>query len=166
MPDTTLSQAIQEAYAAAPTDEIVYHTLEFNHPLFPGPVRVVQGFDEITAGTPPEVWQAVPFDLKLPTLTNTGPPQLSITLDNVSRDLMRAIDVATESGEQVTVTYRAFLKSNLGQAQNNPPMVLSIVTINATPTTITATASLSNFTNKRWPRLIYRDEDYPGLSAV
>lgn len=31
MPDATLSQAIQEAYASAPASEVIYHTLEFRH---------------------------------------------------------------------------------------------------------------------------------------
>ena len=34
MPDPTLSEAIQEAYAHAPTDAIILHTLELRHPDF------------------------------------------------------------------------------------------------------------------------------------
>lgn len=34
MPDPTLSAAILEAYASAPTDEVIYHTLEIWHPVF------------------------------------------------------------------------------------------------------------------------------------
>jgi hypothetical protein len=34
MPDPTLSEAIQEAYAHAPSDAIILHTLELRHPDF------------------------------------------------------------------------------------------------------------------------------------
>ncbi len=34
MPDTTLSEALKEAYASAPSDVILLHTLELRHPSF------------------------------------------------------------------------------------------------------------------------------------
>ena len=34
MPDPALSQAIKEAYAAAPSDVVILHTLELRHPAF------------------------------------------------------------------------------------------------------------------------------------
>ena len=48
MPDPTLSQAIKEAYAAAPSDVVILHTLELRHPDFedddgnPTAIRVVR----------------------------------------------------------------------------------------------------------------------------
>jgi hypothetical protein len=161
--DTTLSQAIKEAYASAPVDDIIYHTLEFYHATFPTPVYVVQGFDSITTGNPAVTWTAIPFSLTLPEVTPSGPPQLQLSVDNVSRDLMDAIDSAAESGQQIRVTYRAFLASDLSSAQNDPPLTLNLRSINVTPTVITATASLYNFTNRKWPRGVYRDEQFPGL---
>ena len=34
MPDPSLSAAIKEAYASAPTDTVILHTLELRHPDF------------------------------------------------------------------------------------------------------------------------------------
>ena len=34
MPDTTLSEALKEAYASAPSDVVLLHTLELRHPSF------------------------------------------------------------------------------------------------------------------------------------
>ena len=34
MPDPSLTQAIQEAYASAPSDVVILHTLELRHPEF------------------------------------------------------------------------------------------------------------------------------------
>jgi hypothetical protein len=34
MPNAALSEAIKEAYASAPSDQIILHTLELRHPAF------------------------------------------------------------------------------------------------------------------------------------
>ena len=34
MPDVTLSEALREAYASAPSDVVILHTLELRHPDF------------------------------------------------------------------------------------------------------------------------------------
>ena len=34
MPNTALSEAIKEAYASAPSQQIILHTLELRHPSF------------------------------------------------------------------------------------------------------------------------------------
>lgn len=51
MPDPALSAAIREAYASAPADVIVLHTLEIWHPAFvedgvAKPIRVVRNFED------------------------------------------------------------------------------------------------------------------------
>ena len=49
MSDDTLSQAIKEAYASAPANVIIYHTMELWHPAFTDPIRVVRDYDDLTA---------------------------------------------------------------------------------------------------------------------
>ena len=49
MPDPSLSDAIIEAYATAPTDQVIYHTLELWHPIFTAPIRVVRDNAAISA---------------------------------------------------------------------------------------------------------------------
>ena len=49
MPDSTLSQVIMEAYAAAPSDVVVYHTLEINHAAFTQPIYVVRDNADLEA---------------------------------------------------------------------------------------------------------------------
>ena len=56
MPDPTLSQAIREAYAAAPSDVVILHTLELRHPAFvnddesPTAIRVVRDHRDLEDG--------------------------------------------------------------------------------------------------------------------
>lgn len=47
MPDPALSQALREVFASAPTDAIVFDTLELRHPSFSEPIRVVRNFTDI-----------------------------------------------------------------------------------------------------------------------
>lgn len=47
MPDPALSQAIREAYAAAPADVVILHTIEVRHPAFAAPIRVVRNFPDV-----------------------------------------------------------------------------------------------------------------------
>ena len=44
MPDPALGQAIREAYASAPADVVILHTLEIRHPTFTAPIRIVRNF--------------------------------------------------------------------------------------------------------------------------
>lgn len=161
MTDSTLSQAVKEAYASAPADEVIYHTIEITHPDFDLPVSVVRGFDNITAGG--RNWTALPFDLSLPEASAGGSPRLMLTMDNVGPELMAALEAAAESSEPITVTYRAFLSSDLTTVVNDPPTELTLSTVSATPTTVTATATLRDIANRKFPRQVYRAEDFPGL---
>ena len=49
MPDDTLSLAIKEAYASAPSNLVIHHTLEIWHPNFTTPIRVVRDHVDLTA---------------------------------------------------------------------------------------------------------------------
>ena len=49
MPDPSLSAAIKEAYASAPTDTVILHTLELRHPDFVAPIRDVNDHANLTA---------------------------------------------------------------------------------------------------------------------
>ena len=46
---TDLTTALKEAYASAPTNVIIYHTLELYHPSFTQAIRVVRDFDPLQA---------------------------------------------------------------------------------------------------------------------
>lgn len=160
MPDPNLNAAIQEAYATAP-EIVVYHCLEFQHPLFAQSIRVVQGFEDITAQG--VLWQAMPFDLKPPDIHDQGPPMMTITLDNVSGAVVRAIESIIDSEEPVIVTYRAFLETDLTQPANGAGISLALTAIVATASQVTGTCTLAPMSNMRWPTKIYTDDEYPGL---
>ncbi len=55
MPNAALSEAIKEAYASAPSEQIILHTLELRHPAFvdeagqPVAIRVVRDTSDLWA---------------------------------------------------------------------------------------------------------------------
>lgn len=174
MTDTTLSQAIKEAYASAPADIIIYHTLELYHPSFSVPIRVVRDYVNLTAtleaGAPRDASTAVTFiafnfDFVKPEITPNGLPQITITMDNVDRSIVANIEAAMSSTQLITVIYREFISSNLSVPQNNPPLALTIMTISADMFKVTATAGFPNLMNKKFPTLEYSAEVFTGLIA-
>jgi len=172
MSDSSLSEALKEAYASAPADDIIYHTLEFRHPAWVTPIRVVRDFVSLTAtleadapANPSEavVFTGYPFDMVRPELTDDAAPQLTITIDNVSLEIEDAINQAQLTTDQVEVTYRPYLASDLSAPSMDPPITFTVASISATQFQLTATAVLGDFGNRRFPFEEYTATRFPGL---
>lgn len=173
MPDPALSEAIREAYAIAPVDEVIVHTLELHHPAFAVPIRVVRdrvAVDaRLEAGAPlnaGEIVTFVPyaFDIVPPDQTTGGAPQAVIEIDNVSRDILVQVRAAIREAAPVQAIYRAYLASGLTDGpENDPPAVLELKSVSATPLRIRATAGYPDLLNAAFPRLVYDLDRFPGL---
>lgn len=170
--DATLSEAIREAYASAPADEIIYHTLEIWHPAFTQPIYVVRDFTDLhatieagaarNAGT--EVtFVAFAFDIAPPEVDAAGVPQGVLEIDNVSREILANIEAALGSTSPIIVIYRAYLSDDLTGPENDPPYELQIMSITADPFKVRATFGWPSLANVRFPRLDYDAETFPGL---
>lgn len=174
MPDPTLSDAIREAYASAPVDEVIYHTLEIWHPSFTQPIRVVRDRDaldaRIEAGAARNAGEIVTFiawgfDIVPPDQTSTGVPQAVIEIDNVSREITAQLDLAVQDTDPVTAIYRAYLSDALDDGpENDPPLELTLLSVTADMFRIRATAGFPNLLNKQFPALEYDLETFPGLA--
>lgn len=172
MPDSTLTQAIKEAYAAAPSNVIIYHTIELWHPAFSAPIRVVRDYTDLTAtleaSAPRNASTAVTFvafnfEFTKPEVSSTGLPEVTLTMDNVDRAIVANIEAALSTTDLVTVIYREFISSDLTAPQNNPPLSLIITSVVADLYKVTAVASFPNLMNKRFPTLEYSAETFVGL---
>ena len=173
MTDTTLSHAIREAYAAAPSNIVIYHTLELRHPAFTTPIRVVRDWADLTATleatAPVDAGTAVTFtrfvfDFTKPEVSAVGVPQITITMDNVDRSIVANIEAAMTTTDLVQVTYREYLSSDLSGPQNNPPLSMTIMSVTADVFKVTATAGFPNLMNRRFPSTEYSTEIFPGLA--
>lgn len=175
MPNTTLSEALKEAYASAPSDIIIVNTLEIRHPAFTAPIRVVSDFVSVTAkleANAPlnagEMVEFLPFafELSLPEMTDKGVPELGLRIDNVSREIMEHIELASPLPDKLEITYRAYLSNDLSSGpHNDPPLHLTIISIEADAVAITAKASVVDFINKKFPNQEYDENRFPGLIA-
>lgn len=172
MPDSTLSEAIKEAYASAPADQIIYHTLEIWHPNFTQPIYVVRDFEDlnatIEAGAARNASTAVTFvgfafELIPPEVDAAGVPQCVIEIDNVSREILANIEAAMGSTDSITVIYRAYLASDTSGPENDPPLELTIMAITADPFKVRAVAGFGSLANLRFPKLDYSADVFPGL---
>lgn len=175
MPDPALSAAIAEAYASAPVDQLVLHTLELHHPVFTTPIRVVRDrlpLDARLEATAPahagEIVTFTPyaFDLTPPDQTTTGSPQCVIEIDNVGLDILTQLRLAIREADPIQVIYRAYLDSDaLDGPENDPPLRLELQQVSATPLRVRGIAGFPDLLNKAFPRLDYDVDTFPGLIA-
>lgn len=175
MPSANLSAAIKEAYASAPSNAVIYETLELYHPLFSVPIRVVRdnaNLDAKLEATAPRdagevvTFAAYAFSVVPPQQTADGLPQVDIEIDNVSQEIIAQIEIAVTSQERTEVIYRQFLAdSALDGPENDPPLTLDILTISANPQRIKATAGYPNLLDLKFPAKSYDLETFPGLAV-
>ena len=179
MPDPSLSDAIKEAYASAPSDVVILHTLELRHPSFVDEnganiaIRVVRDHANLTAkleaSAPlnPNEWVdfiAMGFDLQLPPVNTAPVPEITITLDNVSREIVTHLDGAAESQSMIEITYRPYLSTDLDGPQMDPPLTLILTNVEANAFRITGRARMLDIGNKSFPSQTYSAVNFPGLT--
>ena len=165
MPNNALSEALREAYASAPSDVVILHTLELRHPSFidddddqPMAIRVVrdnqnliarmEGAAPLNAGEMVE-FIAMGFDLELPPVDTAPVPEISITLDNVSREIVSHLDRAAESQDKIEITYRPYLSDDLEGPQMDPPFTLVLTEVSADASRVTGKARMLDVGNKK-----------------
>lgn len=175
MPNSNLSEALKEAYASAPSDVVIVSTLEIRHPAFAEPIRVVSDYIPVTArleaNAPTDAgemveFQPFAFELTLPELMDKGIPELGLKIDNVSREILQNIELAMPLPDKLEITYRAYLSNDLASGpHNDPPLHLTITSIEADALAITAKASVADFINKKFPNQEYDETRFPGLIA-
>lgn len=179
MTDNTLSEALKEAYASAPSDVVLLHTLELRHPSFKDDngnltaIRVVrdnvnhictlEDTAPLDAGKAVE-FIAMGFDLELPPVEAIPTPEITLSLDNVTTEIIAYLDRAVETQEMIEMTYRPYLSNDLSCPQMNPPITLVITDITADVFKISAMARMMDIGNKSFPAENYTVKKYPGLS--
>ena len=163
-----LDAAIREAYASVPDRMVYYDTLELNHPSFTDPVRVVNSYDPLTV-TDPDLgtltFQPCAFRFKLPEVKPNTVPELVVEIDNVSREIGRALhDAVYNSTDPITLLYRNYADDGTAQAvfAFPYPMVLKSVTIDKYR--VQGKAAFPDLVNRQFPNETYSLARFPGLA--
>jgi len=163
--------ATREAYAAAPADTVLLDSLEFLHPAFTQPMRVVNNTESITA--PLEIdapadpgasvlFVALAFKIELPDVDSTS-GELQMSIDNISEEIGNALTLASSSQTKVTVVYRGCEVRN-GVARLGGRWVLSLTEAKSNVFTATAAATFGDIVNTPFPGLDYTTTEFPGLA--
>lgn len=183
MPDLWTA-ALAEAYASAPADEFVVHTLELLHAAFTDDlgyadsIRVAldnRSWDlELEAGAPlfgGEVKRFEPLAMKvsLPEQSETSFGALDLSLDNVPRSVWPKLQAAARVRSSALVIYREWVavKSGADYAVSGPPDMiidqLTMTVVTATQLRLSGKASFVDLLNKSFPRARFDMANYPGL---
>ena len=177
------SDAIAEAYASAPLDDVPLSTLELRHPSLVKPIRIVADLGEIlddndgdiifghklkleadAAMNPGEVVEfiACGFGFNLPDQQEGQLPSVQVTVDNVAYLITPQLDDLIGIRAALEITYREYLASD----PDTPQFILNGLTmtnIGSNLTQLTGTASFADLVNRNFPGKVYRPMEYPGL---
>lgn len=169
-----LTPAQKEAYARVSNTLRVVNALEFRHPTFAAPLRIVQGMDEITcvleADAPVDAGQSVTFSAFAfqsdePGITTDPDNALNIRLDGISGIFQEAFATASESNVPISVTirplmYDVFAKGN-GAIQAS--YHVEVQEIRSNMTSVAVKCGFSNPANKAFPNVVYSEQTNPSL---
>lgn len=184
------TQALEEAYAAAPASDVVLATIELRHSTFADSennliaIRMVQdpgiiieerddGPDirghmlTLEASAPMDasqevLFQSVMFKFTLPEQSESRVTGMQIEFDNVSRIMSKYLDNAIKVRATMSLIYREYLADD----PSMPQLVignLSIKSVSSNIWRVTAQADFLDFINKKFPNKDYRPEEFPGL---
>lgn len=190
MPDPTLSEALQEAYASAPADGALLHTLSVWYDGLevegdPSEIYVYQGFDgdrTSAEGVPLKDFRlepgarysggevvefiAVPFELTLPRVESTSLSKGQLVIDGVGREIADALLAAVAAGQSVVITYRAYLEGMEDDGpQNDPPLSFSLGNVSINAVQVRGDITPVSIGGKRFPGDAYRPARFPAIRA-
>ena len=170
----SVTDAIKEAYAVQPADEMVYETLELDHPAFAAPVRVVTGveenidlpvWDEEVGAYVDVEFTAMQVSVVAPGSNEDGPTPMRLRVDNVSAFLIPYLRAATQSTAPVNVTYRAYAASDLSQPGELIDG-LELRDVSVTAAAAEASLGFKEIESQNFPLSTYDEEFYPALQSA
>lgn len=166
MPNEALTAAIKEAYASAPSNEVILETIALTHSALGAPIYLVKNREDIIATLETAevvTFEGASFKLTLPPTGDNGLQQLSLSIDNVDRRITDFVNTVKKSTEAVQVAYRVYLASDLSQPQTSPPLILSLGDISLNAFEASGRASFADIVNKKAPSEYYTRSRFPSL---
>lgn len=189
MPDPTLDEVMQEAYASASTDKIVIDTISVYYDGLvddeenPTELYLFRGdnADSISdAGVPllpakieddaprnageTVTFIGVPFDIVLAPMTGEPVVAAQLTIDSVAREMHDILAAAAIGGKAIQVTYRAYVKgSELDGPQSLPPRRFILTGASADNASVSGRLVFLAIGNRQFPFDSYQPETYRTL---
>jgi Domain of unknown function (DUF1833) len=162
-----ITPALKRVYASAPQDTGYIQTLELTHPNFPQRYFITNDVKAwvfaLEDGTLQQ-FLAIPFAVIEPSIDGKGQQDLQIGIENIGRETMDAIELASFRPEiPISLVFRVYLNRPNSPPQNDPPLRLSLSNITVGLDAVTGTATRADTLNRMFPSVVYRTDTYPGL---
>ena len=110
------------------------------------------------------IFEVVRHKVSVQEMQQPPDPINAITLDNVTREIVKHLDEASASESSIEVTYRPYLSNDLSGPQMDPPITLVITEVEADVQRVTAKARMADIGNKTFPSRLYTATEFPGLA--
>lgn len=172
----SLTEALKENYASAPHGEISLDTIEIIHPAFDEPIRLTKGNVNIKAKLEDDApvdggkvveFIAAPWEFVKPAIEEDRVPEITLSFDNVSREISEAISKAVKMPIPVKMIYRPYLMSALEYGpQMNPPIEMEIADSTADNYTIKIKANMEDTFFSPFGTQRYTNERFPAVSYI
>ena len=165
MPSSSLTAAIEEAYATAKSDVIYLDTLEISNSATETLYLVRDRVDHTLRLETGEqkLFVATGFRFVLPAAGENGIQELSIAVDNVDRRPSDFVQAVLASQNLVQVKYRPYLASDPETPQMNPPLILFLTDIVISPYEVTGKATFADILNRKFLSENYTRRRFPAL---
>lgn len=181
MPDPSITDALAEAAALAPAEEIIRHTLEIRHPSFidaaglPDSVWITADTEPLTAPLEADApvrpgetvtFAALAFSFALMPIEPGTTPEIEITIDGVNRAIVQYLDMAMTSVQPIVIAYRPYLDTAVAdgpQMDPVPTFEASEVTVGLTGVTLKARTGID--LRGAFPVRQYNITEFPGLAG-
>ena len=173
-----LQKAVAEAYASAPVEVQMLHTLELNHksftqparvarwPLEPEPRRFMLRLEDDAAYDPGALAEFIglPFDLSLPDQSENTPGEVNLRICGVGDYFDEDLEAAALGGGSITAIYRGYVlgREEEGPAEAWPGIHIGSPYLDAATGDLTATGTVLDWINLPFGRL-YTPGRYPAL---
>lgn len=176
--DDQLDDALREAFASAPVDEVVLSTLELRHPDFrddddnPTHLRIVANsptmMAKLEANAPVDAGMTVefrycPFEFVRPEQSDQALPECELRIDNVTREMVPQLDRVIETMTPIQMVYRDYLASRIALGPSSKIRGLQARRVSVGTFRVTGRAGFFDLVNGRFPLNDYRTETHRGL---
>lgn len=162
----TISAALKEVYASAPTTQRFIETLALSHSLFSQTYYLTsdnQNWTFLLETGATVTFVSMPFKIVLPTSDGKGNQDLGLTLANIGRELIDPLELAqAKPSEPVKCVRRVYLDTP-STTPADSPLTLLISAANVTKEAVSATATRMDVLNRAFPFNFYKTSDFPGL---
>lgn len=161
-----LSNAAKQAIFAQQTDEVFILLVTIEHENFTDPIRVASDPKQVLpdAGvrgvvSRGEEYVYLPFTINLPMQDDTGVARASISIDNISREIVAAVRKATSA---LSITIEVVLASDVETLEMSiPDFRLERVTYDAL--TVSGDISVEYYDLEPFPARRFTPSDFPGV---